>query len=218
MLRQITRRPLAAALTAGVMALGAIAVANPTAATATDPATAQDEWLTKLDAEHRMLFDAPSSNNGIPLVHVLNYYDTYNKAYGVADKDIDGVLTFYGSTTFHGLTDAMWSKYNLGAFLGEKDPAGKPYTVNPWRTTPIVIGMELPQASIESLQKRGATFIVCNNALTIFAGLVAKAQGLDAQAVYADMKANILPGVTLVPGMVIAIDKAQQAGLSYHRQ
>jgi hypothetical protein len=24
--------------------------------------------------------------------------------------------------------------------------------------------------------------------------------------------------VTLVPGMVIAIDKAQQAGLSYHRQ
>jgi intracellular sulfur oxidation DsrE/DsrF family protein len=76
----------------------------------------------------------------------------------------------------------------------------------------------LPQASIESLQQRGATFIICNNALSIFAGLVAKAQGLDAQAVYADMKANILPGVTLVPGMVIAIDKAQQAGLSYHRQ
>jgi hypothetical protein len=41
---------------------------------------------------------------------------------------------------------------------------------------------------------------------------------LDATAVYEDMKANILTGVTLVPGMVIAIDKAQQAGLSYHRQ
>lgn len=218
MIRQITRRHVAATLLFGMVTLGLAAAVNPSDVAATDPAAAQDEWLTKLDGKHRMLFDAPSSNNGIPLVHVLNYYDTYNKAYNVADKDIDGVLTFYGSTTFHGLNDAMWAKYNLGAFLGEKDPAGKPYTANPWRAKPIVIGMELPQASIESLQKRGATFIICNNALTIFAGLVAKAQGLDAEAVYADMKANILPGVTLVPGMVIAIDKAQQAGLSYHRQ
>jgi intracellular sulfur oxidation DsrE/DsrF family protein len=218
MLHQITRRHAAAALLFGMVSFGLAAAVNPSDAAATDPATAQDEWLTRLDGKHRMLFDAPSSNNGIPLVHVLNYYDTYNKAYHVADKDIDAVLTFYGSTTFHGLRDAMWTKYNLGAFLGEKDPAGTPYTVNPWRTTPIVIGMELPQASIESLQQRGATFIICNNALSIFAGLVAKAQGLDAQAVYADMKANILPGVTLVPGMVIAIDKAQQAGVSYHRQ
>jgi hypothetical protein len=32
------------------------------------------------------------------------------------------------------------------------------------------------------------------------------------------MKAHILPGVTLVPGMVIAVDQAQRAGISYHRQ
>ncbi len=218
MLQLLTRRHVAALLLLGMGTAGLAGVVVPTDAMATDPGATHDEWLAELDAEHRMLFDAPSSANGIPLVHVLNYYDTYNKAYGVADKDVDAVLTFYGSTTFHALSDAMWAKYNLGAFLGEKDPAGKPYTVNPWRTAPIVIGMELPQASIESLQQRGATFIVCNNALTIFAGLVAQKQGLDAQAVYADMKANILPGVTLVPAMVIAIDKAQQAELSYHRQ
>jgi hypothetical protein len=32
------------------------------------------------------------------------------------------------------------------------------------------------------------------------------------------MKANILPGVILVPGMVVAIEQAQKAGLTYHRQ
>lgn len=209
---------VAAAAAALATAIAVIAPANPVHAGTAAADENHDAWLTKLDGKHRQLFDAPTPNGGIPLVHVLNYYDTFNAAFKVADKDVDAVLTFYGSTTFHGLNDAMWAKYSLGEFLGEKDVAGKPFTVNPWRTNPTVIGMSLPQASIESLQKRGATFIVCNNALQIFAGLVAQARGLDAQAVYADMKANILPQVTLVPAMVIAIGQAQNAGLTYHRQ
>jgi hypothetical protein len=214
------RRRLAAGATLG-LATVALAVATVTTSSpleARPTGAVHDEWLQRLDAPNRMLFDAPAPAGGIPLVHVMNYYDTYNTAYGVADKDIDAVLTFYGSTTFHGLTDAMWSKYRLGEFLGEKDANGTPFTANPWRNAPVIVGMTLPQASIEALQKRGTTFILCNNALTIFSGLVAKARGLDPKAVYEDMKANILPNVTLVPGMVIAIDKAQRAGLSYHRQ
>jgi intracellular sulfur oxidation DsrE/DsrF family protein len=78
--------------------------------------------------------------------------------------------------------------------------------------------MALAPASIESLQKRGATFIVCNNALTIFSGLLAQARGLDAKVVYDDLRANILPNVELIPGMVVAIEQAQRAGLTYHRQ
>jgi hypothetical protein len=33
-----------------------------------------------------------------------------------------------------------------------------------------------------------------------------------------DLRANLLPGVTIVPAMVIAIDKAQEAGIKYNRQ
>lgn len=177
-----------------------------------------ETWLAGLTAPHRQVFDAPAPAGGIPLVHVLNYYDTYNKTFGVKDKDVDGVLTFYGSTTFHGLNDRMWARYKLGEFLNEKDANGVAATANPWRTAPTIIGMSMPKASIEALQERGATFIICNNALGIFSGLVAKARGLDAEEVYADMKANILPGVTLVPAMVIAIEQAHKAGLAYHRQ
>ena len=63
-------------------------------------------WLDGLKAPHRQFFDNPSPNGGIALVHVLNYYDTYNKAFGVIDANIDAVLTFYGATTFYGLSDA----------------------------------------------------------------------------------------------------------------
>ena len=177
-----------------------------------------DVWLKNVTAKHKQLFDFPTSGGGIPLVHIMNYYDTWNKAYGVSDKDIDAVGTFYGATTFFGVNDAMWAKYRIGEFLKENDGTGVPATKNPWREAPVVLGMELRPASIESLQKRGATFILCNNALGIFSGLLAKARGLEANVVYEDLKANILPGVELVPGMVVAIEQANTAGLSYHRQ
>ena len=190
--------------------------AKPAASSSTvEPSS---RWLDGLKAKHKQFFDAPAPAGGIPLVHVMNYYDTYNKAFAVKDADIDAVLTFYGSTTFHGLNDAVWAKYALGEFLEINDATGKPVTANPWRSSPVILGMTLPQASIEALQKRGATFILCNNALQIFSGLLAKKRGLDATTVYEDLKANILPGVELVPGMVIAVEQAQRAGLAYHRQ
>jgi len=187
-------------------------------ALAPTPVGVWEDWLGKLNGAHRQLFDAPAPAGGVPLVHVLNYYETYNKAFNTPDRDVNGVLTFYGATTFYGLNDATWAKYRLGAFLDTRDAKGTFVTANPWRTAPEVLGMTLPQASIESLQQRGATFILCNNALTIFSALVAQKGGLDPKAVYEDMKANILPGVILVPGMVVAIEQAQKAGLTYHRQ
>ncbi|MGE0554147.1 MAG: hypothetical protein AB7R55_12025 [Gemmatimonadales bacterium] len=210
-------------LVMGLAVIGLAAAISPeralnegVAGEATSPA---DAWLDRLDGKYQQLFDAPAPNGGVPLVHMLNYYDTYNQAYGVEDSEVDGILTFYGTTTFFGLNDAMWAKYRLGAFLELDDPTtGEPAVVNPWRVEPEVIGMKLPQASIESLQQRGATFLLCNNALGVFANMVARQQGLDGAEVYEDMKANVLPGVTLVPAMVIAIQKAQARGIAYHRQ
>lgn len=208
---------VAAGLAIGARSLHATsASSSPSTVSSIEPSNA---WLGKLRGKHRQFFDNPSVGGGIALVHVMNYYDTYNKAFGVKDVDVKAVLTFYGATTFYALGDAVWAKYKLGEFLDATDPAtGKPATANPWRSAPVILGLSLPGASIESLSARGATLILCNNALGIFAGLLAQKRGLDANAVYADLKANILPGIDLVPGMVIAVEQAQRAGLSYHRQ
>jgi len=210
---------IAATVTIAAARVG-IAAAEPAKALATRPGPKEpsNKWLDGLTSKHKQFFDAPTANGGVPLVHVMNYYDTYNKAFNVKDADIDAVLTFYGATTFYGLNDAAWAKYQIGEFLETNDATGKPATANPWRAAPVVLGMTLPQASLESLHKRGATLILCNNALTIFSALLAQKRGLDPNAVYQDMKANILPEVELVPGMVVAVEQAQRAGLSYHRQ
>lgn len=219
-LRTLTRRGLVA-VGAITLVAAAAAAARPLAAVAgrdgaPPPA---DAWLARMDGEHRQFFDAPAPAGGIGLVHVLNYYDTYNKAYGVPDAAIDAVLTFYGGTTLYAVNDAAWAKYRIGEFLETVDPATKaPAVVNPWRARPTILGMSLPQASIEALQRRGATFIVCDNALTVIAGMLANARGLEPAAVYADLRASILPDVELIPGMVIAVEQAHRAGLSYQRQ
>ena len=216
-----TRRAILGGAALALVAATAAFTVGPTAREAhpeTTAAVPADNWLKGLNGKHKQFFDSPAPAGGIVLVHIMNYYDTWNKAYGVADKDIDAVGTFYGATTFYGVNDAMWAKYRIGEFVEANDASGKPATVNPWRTAPVILGMTLAPASIEALQKRGATFILCNNALTIFSGILAQKRGLDPKEVYEDLKANILPGVELIPGMVVAVEQAQAAGLAYHRQ
>ena len=64
----------------------------------------------------------------------------------------------------------------------------------------------------------GTKFLLCANA---FGGwcleLEARGKG-KAPELQKEFAANILPGVTMVPAMVIAIEKAQEAGIRYNRQ
>ena len=66
----------------------------------------------------------------------------------------------------------------------------------------------MPAIGIESLQKMGTKFILCANALGIWClELEARGKG-KAPDLEKDLRANVLPGVTIVPAMVIAIEKA----------
>ena len=59
----------------------------------------------------------------------------------------------------------------------------------------------LPALGIESLQKMGTTFLLCANALGGWcAELEARGKGKMAD-IQAELKANMLPGVTIVPAI-----------------
>jgi intracellular sulfur oxidation DsrE/DsrF family protein len=76
----------------------------------------------------------------------------------------------------------------------------------------------MPAIGIENLQKMGTKFVLCANALGIWClELEARGKGKAAD-IDKDLRSNLLPGVTIVPAMVIAIDKAQEAGIKYNRQ
>jgi hypothetical protein len=181
--------------------------------------TPADLWLGKLGVRYKMLFDSPDPNGGVGLAHMHNFYETYNQSYGVPDSDIRGVFTFYGGTTLYGLNDAMWDSYRLGELLSAEDPrTGGPSLVNPWRETLRYRGQLLPGAGVEPLQRRGAIFLVCDFALGVFAARLAQANGLDAKAVHEELRKNVLPGVEIVPSVVVSIEQAHRAGLAYQRK
>jgi hypothetical protein len=216
-----------------VAALGLVNASEPAEAQQSGP----DDWIKGVKGSHRCLFDFPQHKNGMPLLHILNYINTYGEAYK-SPGTAGAVGTFYSMGTQSSLplafNDAMWSKYALGEYAGLKDAAGKPYTRNVFNkptaadlhllmqvlqtpTIPAFAGA-MPALGIESLQKMGTTFLLCANA---FGGwceeLSVRGKG-KAEDLQKDLGANLLPGVIVVPAMVIAIEKAQAAGIAYNRQ
>jgi intracellular sulfur oxidation DsrE/DsrF family protein len=190
-------------------------------------ASGQDAWLDKQTGAHRCLFDFPANGGGTPLIHMLNYLNTYASAYGTKPGEVNaiGTLYFVGPTSSIPLAfnDAMWEKYKLGAYLNLEDPKTKaPSTRNmfnlPQSGDPVLFGGAFAAAGIANLQKMGSTFLLCNNALGLLVGQLAQQSGATPAAVSADLKANLLPGVVLVPAMVIAIEKAQSKGIAYNKQ
>ena len=197
-----------------------------------------DDWIKEVKGTHRCLFDFPQHKNGFPLLHILNYLNTYATAYKTAPGQVGAVGTFYSAGNQASIplafNDTVWAKYELGAYTGLKDSAGKAYTHNVFnRPTPKDLHLlmnavgspmipaladAMPAIGIENLQKMGTKFVLCANALGIWClELEARGKG-KAKDIDAELRANLLPGVTIVPAMVIAIDKAQEAGIKYNRQ
>jgi intracellular sulfur oxidation DsrE/DsrF family protein len=209
-----------------------------TRVSAAEPSSGADDWLGEVRGSHRCLFDFPQHKNGFPLLHILNYLNTYATAYKAAPGQVGAVGTFYGVGTQASIplafNDAIWAKYALGAYTGLKDADGKPYTRNVFNRptpkdlhllmqavdTPMIPALAdaIPALGIESLQKMGTRFVLCANALGIWSlELEARGKG-TAPEIEKELRANLLPGVTIVPAMVIAIEKAQEAGIRYNRQ
>jgi intracellular sulfur oxidation DsrE/DsrF family protein len=235
-------RVFGAVAAAGLAGVGAAEAQSKTAATQTKapaPAAAgPDAWISEVKGTHRCLFDFPQHKNGVPLLHILNYLNTYKEAYKAAPGSVGAVGTFYALGTQSsiplGFNDAMWAKYQLGDYMGLKDASGKAYTRNVFHrptandahllmqafqtpNIPELVGA-VPAMGIESLQKMGTKFIMCNNALGGWVlELQARGKG-KADAIQKDLTENLLAGVTIVPAMVIAIEKAQAAGIRYNRQ
>jgi intracellular sulfur oxidation DsrE/DsrF family protein len=219
--------------------LGAAAVANLSmVGLGAAQESSADAWIKEVKGSHRCLFDFPQHKGGVPQLHILNYLNTYATAYKTGAGEVGAVGTFYGVGTQASIplafNDAIWTTYELGVYTGLKDADGKHYTRNVFNRptprdlhllmqaygTPMIPALAdaIPALGIENLQKMGAKFVLCANALGIWClELEARGKG-KAQDIEKELRANVLPGVTIVPAMVIAIDKAQEAGIKYNRQ
>jgi intracellular sulfur oxidation DsrE/DsrF family protein len=218
------RREFLGTIAAGAVALG-LTGSIPTAFAADrrlrSDLTPSDKWLTAVTGKHRQLFDMPGHENGMGLLHVRNYLNTLRDTYHANHPDVTAVVTLYGMSTLMGFNDDMWKKYGIGSALKVMDGSNAPATGNVFYAAPAgsaslsVTGAPIPipaDTSISALQQRGAVFILCNNAFNLWMALLGKEKSADLRK---EFEANMLPGVYLVPAMVVAVNQAQTHGCTY---
>jgi hypothetical protein len=142
----------------------------------------------------------------------------------VKPPDVTAVTSLYFMTVPLAFKDEMWSKYKFGEHTKVNDTTTKAPAIrnvfaqaDAGSETLSVEGMVPPpaDASITALQSRGGIFLLCNNALNFWTQQLASGTGGKAEDIRAELLANSLPNIYLVPAMVVAFDQAQKHGCSY---
>lgn len=235
------RRQFIGELAAGAAALAAIACSPAAAATtassqaptpAAPPSAAKHgsmpeqselkwdtSWMDRVTAKHKAVFDSPQINDGDALYNAAGYFDWVKDVFKTGDSDSSVVVVLRHAAVPMLYSDVMWAKYDLGADTKTTDPStkkaakrnvfyrrldkeGKPATGDDGA------------ASIAALTSRGVIFLGCDRATRAFASQIAERTKQQENAVYEELRQNLVPTATLMPTGIFATLLAQEAGCS----
>ena len=169
---------------------------SPTSATAGD-----DPWISRLKGKNRVVFHSHLASDGIALRWAQSYLDTQKSVYGLTDADSSVVVGLNGRAIGLLFNDAIWGNYPIGETL--QMPGVRNANV----------------ALVAQLISRGVVMLACNNSI-LAAGqrFLPEAQRGDAAmrtAISGEARANLLPGVEVVPAMIVTLQQAQDRGCRY---
>ena len=99
-------------------ALGLAALTTPLIIQAAPKAAFQnqsdfDAWFNFLTGKHKMVFDAVSSNEGLPIVYAYNFLSTNNQT-GTPDDELSVLVVLRGKAIPVAMDDNAWNKFKLG--------------------------------------------------------------------------------------------------------
>ena len=176
-------------------------------------------WTAKLNGKKlRTVFDAPEINSALALHQANAVINNYRDVAGIPENDLGLVVVIRHRAIPMAFNDAIWEKYEAGVDLKLKDPTtGAPAKRNPVLsvTKEDKHGLVDHETSLNSLYDRGVIFLGCNNAAMGWAYMLAKKSGAKVDDVKQELKANVIPGMTLLPTGIFAVVRAQNVGCSY---
>ncbi len=217
-LPHLTRRAM---LTSGSAAVAAIALGSPASAQSASPSSftparhQQDAWLDAVPGTHRTFIDASTVRGAAEaMLYANNLFEANKAGYALSDRDVAVVICLRHFATPFAFTDAVWAKYGkaMSTLLEVSDPKTKQAP-----TTNLLLsadyGMMLPNLgnSIPAVTKRGVQFAVCDMA-THFVAMQLAGTGGNADAIYKELTANLIPSSHLVAAGVVAVNRAQEHG------
>ncbi len=214
------RRGFLGTLAAGATAYGLGALiprglaAQPATADAQVDDPKLDAWLNKITGQHKQVYDMPEFNKGVGFLWSRVFYMT-NKETGVPPSDLSVVLILRHNALPFALTDAMWAKYKLGEKGDLTDPKTNAPAVRNFFYKDQPAGIPLSGLSIDALMADGALVGACNMAIKAVSMGMAKKMNMAANEIADELRANLLPGVQVVPSGVWAVNRVQERGCTY---
>lgn len=177
----------------------------------------RDDWMAELKGAHRTVFDMSAHKNGKPLTQAKNYLDGWRDAFKVPEHDLNLIIGVHGDAIPVVLTDALWSRYKIGEQYEVTDGGTKSAGVrNAFSTAnATAAGLVTPEQSVEGLQKRGVRFLVCMNTIANATKKLSAAGLGGADEIHSAIIGGLLPGVTIVPAMVVALTQLQERRVTY---
>jgi hypothetical protein len=209
-----------AAVLAGTACAAPVVASTTTAPQQATPAGGStvwdDSWFGRLTAKHKAVFDAADIDEGAVLGHAIRYVTGMRDALNAVDGDVQAVLVIRHTAVPLAFNDAMWSKYEIGKLRNVKDGAD-PATRNPYLNSRRPSTGDRPSATLAWFAAHGHILLGCGVAAQGLASQIATARSLDSKTVFDEMKANLVPGMTLQPNGVYATIRAQEAGCVFFK-
>ncbi len=176
----------------------------------------QDAWLDAIAGKHRTFIDASTPRGaGEAILYANNLYEANKTGYSLPERDVVLVACMRHFATPFAYNDVIWKKY--GGVISMMTDFTDPKTKKAPSTNLLnsdAYGMALPNlgSTIDSVIKRGTRFAVCDMATHFFAGQVAMMTKGNADAVYKELTANLIPNSHMVAAGVVAVNRAQEYG------
>lgn len=183
-------------LAAGAGIALAASPVRPAAAAAAEFDRAAFEARVRLPFSHRQAFASAQVADGAVLGFMYNSLNAYENGFGEGPGTLHAAAVLYHNGVALALNDEAWQSFGLADVLraaGDRiaaKPGGNPY-------------VRLQQGwAPADLQRRGASFFVCRNALNDLAR--------RCSTTLETLTARLLPGMMMVPAGVAALNALQE--------
>lgn len=209
---------------AAFLTAGAIGVALAAAACGSESEAATIANLQTIDtllhkpARHKQVIGTPKVNGGAALRYAGNALNAFEYAFHEGAGSLHVAAVFYGTSLLMLVDDDVWGRYQLFDVLDQSADPLPSMLHSP--QNPFLHARPDPQDphvdfSVETLTKRGVTWLACNNALTELTRQIATVRNADPAGVYRDFRQHFVPGVTVVPSGVATVVLAQEFGFAF---
>jgi intracellular sulfur oxidation DsrE/DsrF family protein len=179
----------------------------------------QDDWYDKVPGVHRFVFDTTTADGmALALRFCRNYFTANQASYGLKESDLAVVIVARHKSTSFGYNDTIWAKYGKpiseqAEFVDSKTK--QPPTVNVYAAAPAAGDASETAGAMNDLIKKGVQFAVCQMATRAISGRIARATSGDADAIFKEIAANLIPNARFVPAGIVAVNRAQERGYSF---